>query len=358
MADTSEIPDQVAVAGFAPEPGGDRAIGMWLLLVALMVFVMVVIGGVTRLTNSGLSMVDWQPIMGVLPPLSDAEWEATFDAYKAYPEYQKINVDMQLDGFKQIFFWEYSHRVFGRLIGLVFFLPYLYFLVRGRVRGPMVWKLGLALLLGGLQGLMGWYMVKSGLVDRPDVSHYRLAAHLILAVVVLAWLVWLSLEIFRQSAISVSLAAAPYLGRVVTGLGVLLLLQITWGAFTAGLNAGFGFNTFPMMGDEWLATGAFMLSPWWVNFFENTSLLQFVHRWLGALFLAGVIVVWWRAKPISGLDRAAHLLLAATIAQFLLGIATLVMAVPIVLASLHQAVACLLVVALVNFGHVVTRRSA
>ncbi len=338
----------------------DRAVAAWLLVVCAMVFAMVVIGGITRLTNSGLSMVDWRPIMGVLPPLSQAEWESTFEAYKAYPEYQKINQGMDLDGFKQIFFWEYFHRVFGRLIGLAYFLPFVYFLARGAVRGARVVHYTIALILGGLQGLLGWYMVKSGLVDRPDVSHYRLAAHLLLAIGVMGYLMWLALEVLRPRA-----QTAPP-GNV-AGWGWALMavvtLQILYGAFTAGLNAGYGFNTWPLMGDEFLASGAMILEPGWLNFVENTTMLQFVHRWLGVAVIGGAAFVWWlvwreRARATRGQLFAVHLLLATTLAQFLLGVVTLLLIVPLPLASLHQAGACVLVLALTNLVHATSTRRA
>lgn len=330
----------------------DRAVAVWLLIVCAMVFLMVVIGGITRLTNSGLSMVDWRPIMGVLPPLGDAEWAAAFEAYKAYPEYQKVNQGMDLSGFKQIFFWEYFHRVFGRLIGLAFFVPLVFFLARGAVGGVRKVQYIVALVLGGLQGLLGWYMVKSGLVDRPDVSHYRLAAHLLLAVVVMGYLLWLALDLLRPRPV----AAPPGLAGWSWALMGLVMLQILYGAFTAGLNAGYGFNTWPLMGDEFIATGAMMLEPGWTNFIENTTMLQFVHRWLGAAALAGALYVWWRVFQVRAACSArqvfaAHVMLVVTLLQFLLGVLTLVFEVPLPLASLHQAGACVLVLALTNLVH-------
>ena len=330
----------------------DRAVAVWLLVVCSMVFVMVVIGGITRLTNSGLSMVDWRPIMGVMPPLSQSEWEITFEAYKAYPEYQKINQGMDLAGFKEIFFWEWFHRVFGRLIGLAFFVPFVLFLMRGAVGGVRKVQYTVALVLGGLQGLMGWYMVKSGLVDRPDVSHYRLASHLLLAIVVMGYLLWLALDLLRPRPA----AAPPAIAGWSWALMALVMLQILYGAFTAGLNAGYGFNTWPMMGDEFMATGVMMLEPGWVNFVENTSMLQFVHRWLGAVVLVGSVYLWWRVLQLRGTAArgqllAAYAMLIVTLLQFLLGVLTLVFEVPLQLASLHQAGACVLVLALTNLIH-------
>ena len=341
----------------------DRAVAAWLLVVCAMVFAMVVIGGITRLTNSGLSMVDWRPIMGVLPPLSQTEWEATFEAYKAYPEYQKINQGMDLDGFKEIFFWEWFHRVFGRLIGLAFFVPLVYFWARGAVQGVRKAQYTIALILGGLQGLLGWYMVKSGLVDRPDVSHYRLAAHLLLAIGVMGYLMWLALDLLRPRPAADARVPSGNVAAWGWALMGLLTLQILYGAFTAGLNAGYGFNTWPLMGDEFLATGAMMLQPGWLNFVENTTMLQFVHRRLGAAVRAGASFVWWRAwqqrdRAAGAQVRAAHALLAVTLGQFLLGVLTLVYAIPLSLASLHQAGACVLVLALTNLVHATSARGA
>lgn len=314
---------------------------VWLAVVCVVIYLMIVVGGVTRLTQSGLSMVDWQPIMGVVPPLSAEDWQETFDAYRQYPEYQKINRGMSLDEFKQIFYWEYGHRVLGRLIGVIYFLPLVVFLMMGRVERRWQPRLWIAFVLGGLQGLMGWYMVKSGLVDVPYVSHYRLAAHLMLAFLIIGFLFWLILDMLAVKR--VESPASLKTGGV--WLMVLLILQLVLGAFTAGLDAGYGFNTWPLMHGQFLADAAVMMEPFWHNFFENGVMIQFIHRWLGACLLLGIVWYAWRALGTE-LSRAATILLVVTLVQFALGVTTLLYRVPVVLGSLHQAVACLMVLAM------------
>ena len=235
----------------------NRNLITWLSCVCAVIYLMIVVGGVTRLTQSGLSMVDWRPIMGVIPPLTLIEWEQAFEAYKQYPEFQKINRDMDLEQFKGIFYWEFGHRLLGRIIGLVYFIPFVIFLALGRIEKKWKPQLWIAFVLGGLQGLMGWYMVKSGLVDIPHVSHFRLAAHLLLAILILVVLFWLILDLLGVKRIQVS-------GRVQKAsvfVLLLLTLQLLLGAFTAGLDAGHGFNTYPLMHGQWLADAAVMIEP-------------------------------------------------------------------------------------------------
>ncbi|MBO6558189.1 MAG: COX15/CtaA family protein [Pseudomonadales bacterium] len=315
---------------------------IWLAFVCLVVYLMIVVGGVTRLTQSGLSMVDWRPIMGVVPPLTSDDWQQTFEAYKQYPEYQKINKGMSLAEFKQIFYWEYGHRVLGRLIGIIYFLPFVVFLAVGRVEKRWQPRLWMALLLGGLQGLMGWYMVKSGLVDVPYVSHYRLAAHLMLAMLILAFLFWLILDMLAVKRPEVSASQSS----ISLWLLVLLVIQLVLGAFTAGLDAGYGFNTWPLMHGQFLADAALMMSPFWLNFVENGVMIQFVHRWIGALLVLGILWFAFKARG-TALFGASMILLGVTLVQFALGVTTLLYRVPVVLGSLHQAVACLMLLALV-----------
>lgn len=226
----------------------DRSIIIWLVFVCLMIFAMVIIGGITRLTDSGLSMVEWKPLMGAIPPLTEAEWLRVFDLYKQYPEYQKVNSGMELSEFKFIFFWEYFHRLFGRLIGVVFFIPYVYFLFKKKIEKKLNKKLFIAFILGGLQGLMGWYMVKSGLIDRPDVSHFRLAAHFGLALTIIGYIFWIILGQINFS--NQKLIYYPKLFWSLAILLVILSVQIIYGAFVAGLDAGLAYNTFPTMGDR------------------------------------------------------------------------------------------------------------
>ena len=312
---------------------------------------MIVVGGVTRLTDSGLSMVDWQPIMGALPPMTHADWEDAFDAYKQYPEYQKVNRNMDLDGFKRIFYWEYGHRVLGRLIGVIFFIPFVYLWLTRRIEKKLVPKLLIALALGGLQGLMGWYMVMSGLVDMPQVSHYRLAAHLLLALAILCYLLWIILDLIEPS---VNAGAPMWFRNLVLAVLCLTVLQITYGAFVSGLHAGYGFNTFPLMNGQWIADAVGLMDPWWINLFESHATVQFTHRWLGTLLLLSVLALWvisWKIRLPRPLMFACHVLCGIVCLQFILGVLTLIYVIPLMLASAHQSVACFLLVSIVFLLH-------
>ena len=238
-------------------------VATWLLCLYLMVFAMVIVGGTTRLTGSGLSMVQWHPLMGALPPLSESDWVETFQKYQASPQYKLVNRWMLLSDFKRIFLWEYAHRLLGRLIGVFFFVPWLFFLVRRRLDGPLAWKTLVAFLLGGAQGLLGWFMVKSGLVDNPEVSHYGLAAHLVLALVVGHYLLWLFLDLRappagRSRSQPRSTSDAPTWSFI-----ALLALQIVFGALMAGKHAGLVAATFPDMNGEWVPSTLFSIEPWW-----------------------------------------------------------------------------------------------
>lgn len=325
---------------------------VWLTLVGMTVFLIVMVGGITRLTGSGLSMVDWRPILGVIPPLSEADWRQAFDAYKQYPEYRQLNPDMTLDGFRFIFFWEYLHRLLGRLAGLMFLLPLLWFQLRGYLTRPLGLLLLLLLLLGGLQGLLGWYMVQSGLQDLPTVSHYRLAAHLGLALLLLGLLVWTLLGLLDGRGRLPPPAWRPD-RRISLALLGLLCLQLLFGAFTAGLHAGLGYNTFPLMNGSWAPDNLFAMQPFWLNLLENRTTIQFAHRQLGLLLLLGVFGWWLGVVLHQGWRHPSwlHWLLAFTLLQVVLGILTLLYLVPPVLASMHQALACLLLVKLVIINY-------
>jgi cytochrome c oxidase assembly protein subunit 15 len=321
----------------------DRQIAVWLFVCCLMVYSMVVLGGVTRLTGSGLSMVEWDPIFGILPPLDEASWNATFELYKQSPEYLKINVGMDLDGFKSIYWFEYSHRVLGRAIGTVFLVPFLYFLVRGRVHRPLIPKLAGMFVLGGLQGVLGWYMVKSGLVDNPHVSQYRLTAHLGLAVVIYAYMFHVALGLWFGEGNR--LPVSRWLRCFVTSLTGLAFITILSGGFVAGLKAGHAYNTFPLMDGHWVPEVIFMQHPLWRNFFENIATVQFDHRLLATLVMISVCVLWLATlrTPLPGQLRfGLHALMAATVLQVALGISTLLLHVPVALAATHQAGAMLL----------------
>ena len=317
----------------APAPADRRAIAAWLLVCAAMTFAMVVVGGITRLTESGLSIVEWQPILGAIPPLSDADWQALFAKYRETPQFQKVFTDMGVEGFKQIFWWEFIHRLLGRTIGIVFLLPSLYFLFRGKVRGALAYKLFGVFVLGGLQGALGWYMVKSGLVDDPRVSHFRLTAHLGLALLIFCLELWLALELLKDNR-----GKKHPLALAV--LGVVFLMALS-GGFVAGLRAGHAYNTFPLMNGSLVPPEAFMLEPVWDNFLWNVATVQLVHRTIFWLLLVLVPLAWWKLKDGAG-RIAAHHLLAMFLVQAGLGIATLLLAVPVALGAAHQGGAALL----------------
>ncbi len=311
-----------------------RIVAAWLLACAAMTFAMVVVGGITRLTESGLSIVEWQPIVGAVPPLSDADWQALFAKYRETPQYQKVFTDLGLEGFKHIFWWEFIHRLLGRTIGLVFLLPFLYFLARRRLSAPLALRLAGLFVLGGLQGAMGWYMVKSGLVDDPRVSHFRLTAHLGLALLIFCAEVWLALGLLLPSARGrprpLSLAV----------LGVVFLMALS-GGFVAGLRAGHAYNTFPLMNGHLVPPEAFMLEPVWDNFLWNVATVQLVHRSIFWLLLVLVPLAWWKLKD-GAAKVAAHHLLGMFGIQAALGISTLLLAVPVALGAAHQGGAVLL----------------
>lgn len=314
------------------------AVAYWLLAVGALVFAMVVLGGVTRLTHSGLSIVEWQPIVGTLPPLTEAQWSETFAKYQQTPEYQTVNRDMDLSGFKGIFWLEYFHRLLGRMIGLVFLVPFLYFVARKQIDQALFPKLLILFVLGGAQGLLGWLMVKSGLVDVPRVSPYRLTAHLGLAVVIYAATLWVALGLLRlQSPATGSVATLRRFGLGVTGLIFLMILS---GGFVAGTRAGFVFNDWPLMHGRFIPEGLWALEPAWVNVFENLATVQFNHRLLAYLLCLIVPLYWWLARryPLaSGTRGLFHLLLAMFALQVVLGITTLLHYVPLPLAAAHQA---------------------
>ena len=335
----------------------NRRVAIWLFSVCALVFCMVVLGGFTRLTGSGLSMTDWRPVTGVLPPLTDAGWTEEFARYKESPEFEKVNSHMDVEAFKGIFWLEYLHRLLGRLIGIAFFVPFVVFAIRGDIR-PREYARFLAMfVLGGMQGLLGWYMVKSGLVDVPHVSQYRLTAHLSMAFLVYGFMLWTGLSLWFSNDAP---GRHPWFSRT-AGLTTLIVVTILSGGFVAGLKAGKIYNTFPLMGDSLLPEGLFALSPPWRNFFENTTTVQFDHRVL-ALTTFALIVVYWITSRRAGLPRRAAIgataLLHTAALQVLLGITTLLMAVPVLLGALHQAVAMLLLTAALFLTHSLSRQPA
>lgn len=313
---------------------------------------MIVVGGATRLTHSGLSIVEWQPIVGTIPPLTQEDWEATFAKYRATPEFQKINRNMSLAGFKKIFWWEYVHRLLGRAIGLVFLLPLLYFALTRKIPRALTLKFAVVFLLGAVQGALGWYMVSSGLVDNPRVSHYRLTAHLGLAVLLYAMLLWMALGLLRPR--SVTAISHPRPRRYAALITAVIFVMILSGGLVAGMRAGHAYNTFPLMAGRWIPAELFALEPWYMNFLTNMVTVQFDHRLIAWLLAFAVPAFWLYARKHVAAPRARlalNLLLAALILQIALGISTLLLVVPVALAVAHQAGAALLLSAAVWVTH-------
>lgn len=338
----------------ASSGGNRRPIAIWLFSVCALIFLMVVVGGVTRLTESGLSIVDWKPISGVMPPLTDQAWQAEFEKYQQFPEYQKVNKGMDLHAFQQIFWWEYAHRLLGRLIGAAFALPFLYFLVRGRVSRRLKPHLALMFVLGGCQGILGWYMVKSGLVDQPDVSHYRLTAHLGLALAIYGYILWAALGLVIVESPGRRSTALRRLSLTLLGL---VCFQILLGGFVAGLNAGFAYNTWPLMGDSFVPEDMFSLRPLYANFLVNIITVQFTHR-IAAYLIAAVALLLWlqvRKHESRAIRVAGHFMLAAVGLQIVLGILTLIYVVPVPLGAAHQGGAVVLLTAVIYMAHRIWR---
>lgn len=327
----------------------------WFWSIAAFTLAVLIVGGITRLTRSGLSIVEWNPIMGVIPPLGEAQWQEAFDRYRQFPEYQQLRRGMSLDEFKFIFFWEYIHRVLARTIGLVFLVPFAFFAVRRWFNRPLAARALALFALGAGQGLMGWLMVQSGLVDRPSVSHYRLAAHLGLAFLICGYAVWLARELALEATRAT--VAAPVRRALLRGLalvGALLALQIVWGAFVAGLKAGFIFNTFPLMGGQWVPATLLQLEATLLNFVQNPAAVQWLHRVLGTVLLLAALGYWLRTRGLAADDRSrefATALFALIAGQYLLGVITLLQSVPIPLGVAHQAAALIIFAAWVAALH-------
>ena len=309
----------------------------WLLTGCILIFIMVVVGGITRLTHSGLSISNYKLISGTIPPMNEVEWQAAFDLYKQYPEYQKLNTNFTLQDFKDIYFWEWLHRVIGRFIGLVFFIPFVYFLFKNQLSKPTIKKSIILLILGGFQGFLGWYMVKSGLIDNPDVSHYRLSAHLTTAFITFAYTFWVALDLMFPNKKDIN----KKLRNIVRFALGLLLLQIIYGAFVAGLDAGFIHNHWPMMNE-----GKFMhetvyieQNPWYKNFIEGKSGVQFVHRILAYFVVISIFIIWYKTRKLELTryqNKGVKALLVMVGVQFLLGVLTIILQVPVWLGVTHQ----------------------
>lgn len=324
----------------------------WLLTGCLLIFIMVVVGGITRLTHSGLSISDYKLITGTLPPLNQQQWEEAFDLYKQFPEYQKKHYHFTLKEFKGIFFWEWLHRLLGRLLGLVFLIPFLYFLLERQLSTPTIKKSLVLFFLGGVQGFLGWYMVKSGLVDRPDVSHYRLAMHLITAFITFAYALWVALDLIYPRR-RPPLRSLRNLTRI--GMG-LLIIQIIWGAFVAGLDAGLIHNFWPFMAEGKLIHETVWIEqqPLLKNFVEGKSGVQFIHRYLAFAVLGVVLWIWQRSRntPLDPQQKSGiSALVLLVMAQFLLGVLTLLFGVPVGLGIAHQIGAFFLLAAMTYTLH-------
>jgi cytochrome c oxidase assembly protein subunit 15 len=331
-----------------------RPVRAWLYVMALLVLTIVVVGGLTRLTESGLSIVEWKPITGVLPPLSEADWLAEFDAYKQIPQYQFVNAGMTLEAFKFIYFWEWFHRLLGRLIGVAFAVPFLVFLVQRRFSWDLALPLGGLFLLGGLQGALGWWMVTSGLTELTSVSQYRLAAHLSAALLLFMALIWVARRLIPAGE-----APADGDRGAAWLLLVLIVVQIAAGAFVAGLDAGMGYNTWPLMDGALVPDGLGVMEPWWKNLFENALTVQFVHRTIAYVIVLYVGGLWlWKrgAGGFAGANGWLPRIAILVLLQLALGIATLVLAVPLPLALGHQALAFMLAGAVVAWLADITPR--
>src|ERR1041385_1635017 len=329
---------------------GDRIVAAWLLACCALVFAMVVVGGVTRLTHSGLSIVEWQPIVGPLPPLDEAAWQETFAKYKQTPEYRLVNPGMSLEGFKGIFWWEYVHRLLGRLIGEAFLLPLLWFALRGRIARALAWKFAAIFGLGALQGALGWYMVQSGLVDNPRVSQFRLTAHLGIAFLIYAAMLWIAFDLLFARADP----GSRRLRRFASALAALVFVMVLSGGLVAGTRAGLAYNTFPLMNGRFVPPEILALEPSYLNFSNNISTVQFDHRLIAWLLAFLVPWFWLRVRRNSASERAklaADLFLGALALQIALGIATLLLAVPLPLAAAHQAGALLVFSAALFAAH-------
>jgi cytochrome c oxidase assembly protein subunit 15 len=317
---------------------------------------MILLGGVTRLTHSGLSMVEWKPLMGAIPPLTEQDWLATFDKYKQYPEYEKLNKGMSLEGFKAIFMYEYLHRLLGRLIGIIFAFPLLYFAMRRRLRPGLAPGLVALFFMGGLQGLLGWYMVKSGLVDNPRVSQYRLTAHLGLAFAIYAFMVWLAFDLL-WTKIDAQTNHRPYArwSLVLVGLVYLMILS---GGLVAGTRAGLAYPTWPLMGDSFVPAGLYTSRPPWLAMFEDITTIQFNHRMFAYLLLVLISGFSWLVYKNSMNEKArlgVVLLFVALLIQVALGISTLLFHVPVAVAAAHQGGAVVTFTAALFASHSLVR---
>jgi cytochrome c oxidase assembly protein subunit 15 len=326
-----------------------RPVIIWLLTGCLLLFIMVVVGGITRLTNSGLSMTDWHLITDTFPPMTEEKWNEAFEAYKQFPEYQKINIhnDFGLDDYKFIYFWEWFHRFIGRIIGLVFIIPFIYFLIKGRLDRKTIKKCIILLFMGGFQGFLGWFMVKSGLIDNPDVSHFRLSLHLTFAFITFAYTLWVALDLIYPDKEIVN----HTLRTIARWALAILLLQIIWGGFVAGLNAGLIHNHWPLMNDGKFIHDSVLIEQDGIirNLTEGKSGVQFVHRTMAYIVVAMIFLLYYKSRKyqLTSIQKTAtSVLMAAVLLQFGLGVFTLLYHVPLWLGLAHQIMAFLLLSAM------------
>ncbi len=329
----------------------DRSVVIWLFLGCFLIASMVIIGGITRLTHSGLSMVEWKLIMGTIPPLNEAQWIETFEKYKQFPEYKIMHSYFTLEDFKSIFMWEYLHRLLGRVLGLVFIIPFVVFLIKGKISRVLLPKLLLVFLWGGFQGFLGWFMVKSGLVNNPNVSHYRLAIHLVTAFGLCCYIYWVVLGLIHVNRIKSGSGSFKKWGVF---LIVISFIQVVYGAFVAGLKAGFIHTTWPKMGAHWIdpSIGNVIVDKGIIALVNDPVTVQFMHRSLALFVLLVVVYVIVKTNKISlnvNQRKSKNVLLFFVLLQVILGIATLVLAVPIVLGVAHQLMALLFLLGVTNF---------
>ncbi|HEY3179022.1 MAG TPA: COX15/CtaA family protein [Casimicrobiaceae bacterium] len=333
----------------------NRSVARWLFVCCALVFAMVVVGGVTRLTHSGLSITEWQPIIGAVPPMSDAQWQETFAKYKLTPEFRQINNAMTLSEFKGIFWWEYLHRLLGRVIGLVFFVPLVWFIASRRISSALAAKLFGIFALGAAQGALGWYMVQSGLIDDPRVSPFRLTAHLGLAFAILGAMLWTAMTLRMPQHAALDATRQHTVRRLAFLLVAVVCVMVISGGFVAGIRAGFAYNTFPLMNGHIVPPEILMLDPSWTNLFWNMATVQFDHRVLALILVVVALLLWWRLRVTPGLPsravRGGNALLAMLVLQIGLGIATLLYVVPLPLAALHQGGALLTFMLALNVAH-------
>lgn len=333
----------------------NKSVIIWLLSGCVLLFLMVIVGGITRLTNSGLSMTDWHLVTDTFPPLTEAKWQAAFDEYKKFPEYQKINIhnDFQLADYKFIYFWEWFHRFIGRIIGLVFFVPFVYFLIKKKLDTETIKKCIVLLAMGGFQGFLGWFMVRSGLIDNPDVSHFRLSLHLTFAFITFAYTLWVALDLIYPERNINKIIPLRKIGRYALAA---LLIQIIYGGFVAGLNAGLIHNHWPLMSDgEFIHESVFIEQSSIIkNLIEGKSGVQFVHRTFAYAVVAIILFLYFKSKKYSLTDtqsKGINILVIFVFVQFALGVFTLLYSVPLALGLIHQIMAFLLLSAMTYTLH-------